>query len=211
MRIACGSRLACLAILSAPVPVAAGTPVVQPIQIGSETVRYQQGVATVDLRLQRGAVQIRPLPLDHGSLAFSVAVFNGANVPANIDSTSFEGQAGEQHLAVFSVNQLAKKAKSRAMWKQIGLAALGGLAAGAAASQRDTYSGTVHTPYGAYTSYYSAPSAIGQLQSMAIAAGTGVGIAQIRNNLDRTLEALGNDVVRMSTIDPGQTYGGKIA
>src|SRR3546814_4601532 len=60
-------------------------------------------------------------------------------LPANIDITNFSVQAGEQSLAVFSRHDLEKKAKNRAMWTQIGIAALGGLAAAGAATQRDTY------------------------------------------------------------------------
>lgn len=183
---------------------------VQPVQVGAETVRYQQGVPTVDLKQSAGAVQIRPLPLDHGSLAFAVAVFNGGSQPALIDTTNFDVQTEGQDVAVFTADDLIRKAQNRAMWSQIGLAALGATASVAAASQRNTYRSTLHTPYGSYRSYYSAPSAAGQIQALAITAGTGYGLAAIQNNLDRTREALGNEVVQTSTVDPGQTYAGKI-
>lgn len=197
-------------MLSVPATASAGEPVVQPVQIGAETVRYDRAVPTLDLRQQRGAVQIRPLPMDHGSLAFSVAVFNGGEAPVNIDTSNFTVTSGTQTLGVFSVDQLIAKAKNRAMWSQIGVAALGGLAAAAAASQRDTYRSTLYTPRGVYRGYYSAPSAMGQLQATAIVAGTGVGLVAIQNQLDRTREALGNDVVQMSTVNPGASYAGKI-
>lgn len=197
-------------MLSVPATAFAGKPVVQPVQIGAETVRYDRAVPTLDLRQQRGAVQIRPLPMDHGSLAFSVAVFNGGEAPVNIDTSNFTVTSGTQTLGVFSVDQLIAKAKNRAMWSQIGVAALGGLAAAGAASQRDTYRSTLYTPRGVYRGYYSAPSAMGQLQATAIVAGTGVGLVAIQNQLDRTREALGNDVVQMSTVDPGASYAGKI-
>src|SRR3546814_15278403 len=92
-------------------------------------------------------------------------------LPANIDITNFSVQAGEQSLAVFSRHDLEKKAKNRAMWTQIGIAALGGLAAAGAASQRDTYRSSFYTPRGSFHGYYSAPSAIGQIQAAAITAG----------------------------------------
>src|SRR3546814_18150570 len=79
------------------------------------------------------------MPVDHGSLAFFVGVYNAGQLPANIDITNFSVQAGEQSLAVFSRHDLEKKAKHRAMWTQIGIAALGDLAAAGAASKRDTY------------------------------------------------------------------------
>ncbi len=193
-----------------PVAALADTPLVQPVQVGAETLRYDRGVPTLDLQMQQGSVQIRPLPMDHGSLAFSIAVFNAGRSPANFGIENLVVQAGEQSLAVFSVDQLIGKAKSRALWKQIGIGVLGGLAAGAAASQRDTYYGSYHSRYGSFYSSYSAPSAIGQLQATAIAAGTGYSIAVIQSNLDKTREALGDTVIQTTTLDPGQSYAGKI-
>jgi hypothetical protein len=45
---------------------------------------------------------------------------------------------------------------------------------------------------------------------VAIVAGTGVGIASIQNKLDNTLDRLGDEIVQLSTVDPGASYGGKI-
>lgn len=205
------SKAACVAVaFTLPTVVLAEEPVLQPVQVGFETLRYDRGVPTLDLQMQQGSVQIRPLAMDHGSLAFSVAVFNAGNAPANFGIENFAVQAGEKSLAVFSVDQLISKAKNRARWKQIGVGILGGLAASAAASQRDTYYGSLHTPHGSYFSTYSAPSAVGQLQATAIAAGTGYSIAVIQSNLDRTREALGENVIQTTTLDPGQSYAGKV-
>lgn len=184
--------------------------VVQPVQVGAETVRYEQGVATVELFNRQGSVQIQPLPIDHGSLAFYVGVYNAGHVPANIDISNFSIRAGDQTLAVFSRQELEKKAKNRAMWTQIGLAALGGLAAAGAASQRDTYHSTFYTPRAVYHGHYSAPSAAGQIQAAAITAGTGYAIYNVQQRLDRTRAELANSVVQLSTIDPDDSYGGKI-
>lgn len=182
----------------------------QPVQVGNETVRYDQGVATVELFNRQGSVQIQPLPVDHGSLAFFVGVYNAGQLPANIDVTNFSILAGEQSLAVFSRQDLEKKAKNRAMWTQIGLAALGGLAAAGAASQRDTYHSSFYTPRGSYHGYYSAPSAFGQIQAAAITAGTGYAIHNVQQRLDQTRRDLANSVVQLSTVDPDRSYGGKI-
>ena len=183
---------------------------IQPVQVGSETVRYDQGVATVELFNRQGSVQIQPMPVDHGSLAFFVGVYNAGQLPANIDISNFSIQAGEQPLAIFSRHELEKKAKNRAMWTQIGIAALGGLAAAGAASQRDTYRSSFYTPRGSYHGYYSAPSAIGQIQAAAITAGTGYAIYNVQQRLDQTRRELADSVVQLSTIDPDRSYGGKI-
>lgn len=199
-----------LACVSLAVPAHAAPPEVQPVQVGYETVRYQQGVPTLDLPQRWGSVQVRPLPMDHGSLAFAVAVYNGGRDPEVIDIGNFHAESAGQSLEVFSVDQLKGKAKRRAVWSKVGLALLGGVAAAAAASQRDTYRSTWHTPYGTYRGYYSAPSTAGQIQATAIGVGTGVGLARIQENLDRTRAALGNEVVQATTVDPGHSYAGKI-
>lgn len=205
------SRAACIAAaFLVPNVASAEVPLLQPVQVGAETLRYDRGVPTLDLQMQQGSVQIRPLPMDHGSLSFSVAVFNAGSAPANFGIENFSIQAENKFLAVFSVDQLIGKAKSRARWKQFGVAMLGGLAAGAAASQRDTYYSSFHTPRASYFSTFSAPSAIGQIQATAIAAGTGYSIANIQNNLDQTREALGETVIQTTTLDPGQSYAGKV-
>lgn len=199
---------AMLAVLGST-PVSAKT-ILQPVQVGDETLRFRQGVPTLDLQGPHGGVQVTPLEMDHGSYAFSVAVLNNGNAPANIDVTNFDINAGPQHLAVFSKDQLVKKAKTRAMWAQIAIAAAGGLSAAAAASQRDYYHATTFTPHGAYHTVISTPSAAGQVEAAAAIAGSGVAIAAIQNRLDQTRAALGDSTIQMTTVDPGDGYSGRI-
>ncbi|KAJ8135889.1 hypothetical protein OY671_010898, partial [Metschnikowia pulcherrima] len=161
---------------------ASAEPVLQPIQIGAETSRFDQGVPTLDSQRQQGSVQIRPSPSDHGSPAFSVAVFNASPRSANFGIENSTVQAGDKPVSVFSVDQLVRKAKSRARWTQIGIAMSGGIAAGVAASQTDTYHGYIRTPRGSYVSSYSGPSAFGQLQATALTAGAAHGIAAVQYN-----------------------------
>lgn len=182
---------------------------VQPVQKGAESVRYEKGVPTVDLEMHDGVVQITPLPFDHGSLVFGVAVYNDSRHPANMGIEQVHVAFGGQPVGVFTEKELVKKAKHRAMWSQIGLALLGGLAAGASASQRDYYRGRFVTPRGTYTSRFSAPSVAGQFQAAAITASTGYGIASVQRQLDQTIAALGDQVIQLTTVDPGESYAGE--
>lgn len=201
---------AALAAGSLPSAAYAADPVVQPVQVGQETVRYERGVPTLDLVGQHGAVQIRPLPMDHGSFAFSVAVYNASNLPLNFDLANFSIQTEKGRVGLFTAAQLVGRAKNRAGWSAFGVALLGGVAAGLAASQRDTYSSSFTTPRAVYRSFYSAPSLAGQIQAAGIVTGTGFALAGIQDRLDRTRQALEMDVVQTSTVDPGGIYGGKI-
>lgn len=184
--------------------------VVQPIQQADEHIRYDHGSATVDIFSESGSVQVRPAPMDHGSLAFNVAVYNDASQSANVDVGSFSLTSEGVTVAALSVDELERKAKNRATWATVGLALAGGLGAAAAASQRDHYRSTLYTPRGAYHYTYSAPSTAGQIQAVAIAGGTAYGIASIQNQLDRTLNDLGDQIIQMSTVDPHESYAGKI-
>lgn len=183
---------------------------IQPVQMAEESIRYNHGVPTVDQASTGGSVQVRPAPVDHGSLAFNVAVFNDSRQSANLDVTNFTLTSEGVTVAALTVDALEKKAKSRAAWSQVGLALVGGIGAAAAASQRDTYRSSLYTRHGSYHSYYSAPSVAGQIQATAIAAGTGVGIAAIQSRLDQKLDELGNDVIQMTTVSPGESYAGLI-
>ncbi|QSR18405.1 hypothetical protein CA833_14615 [Novosphingobium sp. KA1] len=190
--------------------IAAPKIVIQPIQQADEHIRYDHGSATVDIFSESGSVQVRPAPMDHGSLAFNVAVYNDASQSANVDVSSFSLTSESVTVAALSVDELERKAKNRATWATVGLALAGGLTAAAAASQRDHYRSTLYTPHGAYRYTYSAPSTAGQIQAAAIAGGTAYGIVSIQRQLDQTLDDLGDQIIQMSTVNPHESYAGKI-
>ena len=184
--------------------------VLQPVQIGAETVRYIHGQATIDLRQANGVVELTTLPRDHGALAFGVAVYNGGTAPALVDTGSITIEAGKQVLAAQTVDRLVHKAEHRAGWSKFGVGLLGSLAAGLAASSRDTYSSTLYTRYGAYRATYSAPSIAGQIQADHIIDHTSAKIGDIQDNLDATRAQLGESIIQATTVDPGRSYGGRI-
>lgn len=205
-----GTGLALVSMSISTVASAGSGVVVQPIQIGQETVRFTQGVATLDLRQRQGAVQIQSAGLDHGGLAFNIAVYNDGVMPVNIDIGNFRAIVGTVQTPVLTKDQLVNKAEKRAFWTQMAVAAVGGLAAGIAASQTTHYRSTTVSRRGVSRTYFSAPSVAGQFQAASITAGTGASVYQIQERLDRTREALGNDIVQMTTVNPGDSYAGRI-
>jgi hypothetical protein len=196
--------------LSAPTLAMAGAPVVQAVQVGQEAIRYDKGVPTLDLAQSRGAVQIVPLGKDHGSYVFGVAVFNSSNVAANFDVSNVSVVMGSQQVSLFSVDQLVSKAKSRATWSQIGLAVVGGLGSAASASQRNVYRSTFRTPRATYRLTFTAPSLAGQLRAQRIQDDTVGAMGMIQARLDETRERLGDEIVQLTTVEPGGSYAGKI-
>ena len=202
----------CVSALAVPTFAAAET-AVYPIQTGKETVRYLQGTPTLDLESDSGAVQITPLPLDHGGLSFRIAVYNKSLRAANFDANYVRVTAGAQTLAVFSKDQLVRKAKSRAMWSQIGIAVLAGAAA-AAASQAyatNTYQSYTSTPWGGVSHIAQwRDNSVGVVGAAAAAAAGTAGIVGIQNRLDYTVRNLGSEIVQTTTIDPDASYAGRI-
>jgi hypothetical protein len=184
--------------------------IVQVVQVGDENIRYDKGVPTADLEQRNGAVQIRPLPMEHGSYVFAVAVFNDGNLPANMDTGNITVRVGPDTVGIMSVDRLIKKAKNRTWWSQFGMAMLGGLGSAAAASERNTYYGSLSTPYGTYNSYYSAPSLAGQMRAARIEDQTVMSMAAMEARLDATRAALSDQIVQLTTVDPGRMYAGKI-
>lgn len=196
--------------LSVPAIALAGELVVQAVQVGTEAIRYNQGVPTLDLALNRGAVQVVPLGKDHGSYVFGIAVYNSATVPANFDVSNVSVQVGSQQVSLFTVDQLVSKAKSRATWAQIGTIVATGVGSALSSSQRNHYRSTYRAP--GYTSHYtlSTPSLAGQLRSQRIEENGGLALGRIQARLDETRERLGDEIIQMTTIEPGGSYAGKI-
>ncbi|MCT2398500.1 hypothetical protein [Novosphingobium mangrovi (ex Huang et al. 2023)] len=183
---------------------------IQPVQIGYESVRYSRGIATVQLEQRDGVVQITPLPLDHGRMSFAIAVYNDGLYPANFDIGNVMPAYHGLAVSVLTRSKLQSMAKRRAFWTKFGLAMLGGVAAGLSASQRNTYHSTYVTPRGTYRSWYSVPSAAGQFQAAVITAGTAASIVMVQRQLDQTVAALGEQIVQLTTVDPGESYAGRI-
>lgn len=192
-------------------PASAGEPFqVHGLIVGNEGARYVKGVPTLDLQQQRGAIQLRSLGFHNNRPAFAIAFFNAGPEPVNIGIEDIHVSANGTTLTVFSEKELERQAKHKAWWTQFGLALLGGVAAGAAASQRDYSHGTITGPYGTYTIHTSYPSLAGQLRADRIEGQTSYNIAAVQYQLDRTLELLDNHVVQKTTVDPGSSYAGLI-
>ena len=174
---------------------------------GAEGARFIKGVPTLDLPLQNGAVQVRPLGFDHNDTVFAVAVYNAATEPANIALEDMHATVDGTPVRIWTGQDLARQAKNRAMWAQIGIAFLAGVGGAVAASQRSTYHSTYATPHGVYTFSGSYPSIAGQLQANAIAANGAFAMASIQQRLDFALANIDNNVVARTTVDPGMSYG----
>ena len=204
------SAIAAGMILSAPA-VAAQKEVIQPVQVGEETIRYEHGEYLLELDRKELAVQIAPMPKDHSNISFSVMVLNKSDQPFNLDVSNIRVEGTAVPVRLLTKDEMVRKAESRAAWATALTALAGGFAAGSMANQRDTYRATTFTPRGhAYTTYVDAPCSGCQVAAAATVAATGYSIARIQGALDETREALGSEMLQLTTVDPGRTYGGRV-
>jgi hypothetical protein len=173
-----------------------------PVPTADQTVRYEQGIPTIE------NVSVRVLPvreLDHGSIQFKVAVFNSGEQPYNFGTENVRVSDNGEAVQVFTREELEHKAKNRAMWSQIGYAMLAGAAA---AAQNNNVYATTYTPHGVYhTTIYRPGLSDGQLATVA-AGGGAIALSQI--GLQKTLEQIGNETLQTTTVDPNSGYGGTI-
>jgi hypothetical protein len=183
---------------------------VRALVTGHEGARFLKGVATLDLQQQLGAVQVRWLGFDHNDSVFAVGVYNAGGEPANFGLENVYANVNGSDVRIFSAQELARQAKSRATWSQIGLALVGAIGSAAAASTRNSYTGSVSGPGGTYVYSGSYPNLAGQLQANAIASDTAFGLALIQQRLDATVGAIGDHVIQRTTVDPGFAYGGLV-
>ena len=174
---------------------------------GNEGARFIKGVPTLELPLQYGAVQIRPLGFDHNDAVFAVAVFNAGSAPANIALEDMHATVGDAPIRLWTGHDLARQAKNRATWAQIGIAFLSAAGSAIAASQRDTYHSTLYTPHGSYSFSSSYPSIAGQLAARDIAASGALSMAMVQQRLDMALANIDENVIQRTTVDPGMAFG----
>ena len=190
--------------------IAAGPFDVHGLIVGNEGARYVKGVPTLDLQQQRGAVQLRSFGFYNNRPVFALAFYNAGPEPVNIGLEDIHVTKDGEALRVFSVQELERQAKQKAWWTQFGMALLGSVSAGVAASQRNYYHSTITGPYGSYSIHSSYPSLAGQLRANAIQADTAYGMAAIQYQLDQTIAIMNNHVVQRTTVDPGSSYAGLV-
>lgn len=201
------SLLAAFCSMIFAVSANAGGLVAKPVQGAGQSVRFDQGRPTIEDDLTGAGVRIVPIEgLDHGSFQFNVAVFNKTESSFNVGVENVSALHGGAKLACFTKDQLAKKAKKRAMWSQIGYAMLAGAAA---AAQNNNTTITTTTPRGGvYRTVIHRPGlSDGQIATVA-AGGGAVALSQI--GLQKTLEALDGEIIQTTTLDPQMGYGGRV-
>jgi hypothetical protein len=205
---------AALLVLGSAQPAWAGDVVLQPVPVGRETMRFDHGIVTLDLQGRGAAVQVTPRGQQHGSWVFDVAVLNTGTLPVNFSRDNISVATGTLPVALLTPQQLVHKAKKRAFWRAMAVAAVSGIAAGVMASQGASYKTRTNWSAGgsrgSFRSVTTGPSLFGQLQAAQLSQDSRFAIAAIQLQLDRTRQDIGDRAVELTTVDPGTSYGGQI-
>lgn len=200
--------------LALPVPAfAEAAPVLHPERIGAETVRYYAGQPTVRLQTTAGIVEVRPLPVEKGRVAFAVAVVNTGPAPANFGTQNIAARVNGVPVAVPTPEELADAAEQKARGAKIGVGLLAGAVAAIAstASNQGSYYRHVRGPRGGYTrAVHWEDNTPGVVGATVAVAGGAAAIASIDRTLDTTLARMGGEALRTTTVDPGASFGGLV-
>jgi hypothetical protein len=185
----------------------------------NQTVMYDQGVGAITWETDEAVLTIYPTfryqsPSDIPT--FTLMVQNKTDHNIDFDPESIHAYLDDRECHVYTLEERIGEIRGTAKRKQIALAILGGVAAGAAAygasHQTTTYSsyGVVgHHQYWSSGTIQTYDPASGILAGAAVGAVTGVGIHQIARAAGYEEQAA-QAIFQHSTIRPGTTIVGQV-
>ena len=196
--------------MTATTALDAAAPLLQPMPYGSATLRHYQGQPAVAVKGRQGAVEVVPLAMDHGCVNFGITVFNNSGRPADIDLSDVTVFVGDSPAEVLTVAALQKRADKRAFWTSMAVAAVGGIAAGVAAASNSHTTIRSSGPYGTRVTrihYHDGSNGA----NAALIGGATIGAAtSIQEKGRREAMAAGQEILGLTTVDPGDAYGGRV-
>jgi hypothetical protein len=184
-----------------------------------QVVTYDQGVGTITAQTGDATIMMYPTfryqePSDIPT--FTLMVQNRTDHDIDFDPQTLSASLDQQQCHVYGMEERVSEIRKAAKRKQIALAIVGGLAAGAAAygasHQTTTYSGYGYVGHRAfYTSgtIQTYDPAAGIFAGAAVGAATGVGIHQLAKAAGYEEQAA-QGIFQRTTIHPGTTAVGQI-
>jgi hypothetical protein len=188
----------------------------------TQSIRYTQGVGTVSERDETQEVFMYPTFKAQGVTqpTFTIGYANNAGEPINFAPENIKAFFRGQPVQIYTYTERIAEIQSEKQAKQIALAIIGGLAAGAAAhsASRQTYTSNYSgfasgrrgiTNFGgsATTTVYN--PAAGILAGAAIGGAAGLGIQQIAYDAQNQ-EQYANSILQANTVEPMQVVTGDL-
>lgn len=194
----------------------ATTYAVTPVASANQNVEYDRGNALVMSKKGNGAVRVSPVSTTFAKrIGLGVVAFNNGEFPANLGAENVKVfTSSGTPVRVFTYEQLVKEAQTAAAWQAFAVALAAG--ANAYAAAQPTTANTYGSAYGSggYVNYQSTTT-INSPVNAAIAnqinqAQTERSMGQISATLDSTLANLGSEILRTTTIQSGNAFGGQV-
>jgi hypothetical protein len=188
----------------------------------AQTVRYSQGVGTVVEKHLDHEVFMYPTFRAQGTATptFTIGYANNSAEAVNFTPENVKAYFRGQPVEIYTYNQRIAEIQSEKQGKQIALAILGGLAAGAAAygashqTYQNNYSGFVAGHHGVTT--FAGTNTVqvydplaGIVAGTVVAGATGLGIRQLEFNAQNQEQAA-NSLLQENTVDPLHMVAGEL-
>lgn len=196
--------------MTATATLEAAVPLLQPVPYGTAILRHHQGQPTIELRGRNGAIEVTPLAMDHGCVNFGITVFNRSNRASDIDLSDVSVSVGEAPAHIFTVNELQKRANHRAFWTSMAVAAVSGVAAGVVAASSSHATIRSSGPYGTRVSRITYHDGYNSANAAIIGASGAAAAGSIQANGRRDAAQIGDEILALTTVDPGDAYGGRV-
>ncbi|MBV5258963.1 hypothetical protein FLX56_11115 [Synechococcus moorigangaii CMS01] len=200
-----------------------------PLTVENQEIRYVRGVPSVTSFGASGAVEVAPASHSFDDrLSFVVVAFNGTETPLTLGTENVSIRYADETARVFTFDELEQEARRQAAWEAFAVA-LGSAAQSYSNAQAGysttttTYSGTTtgtafnrfgttqvqaNTMGTAFSQTYN-PQVVQQLEAENRAQAQQQ-MAMIGDRLSTALSALGQNILRTTTIEPGQLFGGQV-
>lgn len=188
------------AAVAAALALAAATPAwskpyaIEPVAAEGQAVRFEAGVPSIESTLSASDAWVSPTARSFDKrMTITVGVLNGGDVAADVDYASVEVYTAEGvRLATYDLAALEKEEKSKAAFAGLAVGLMGGLASAGA------------NRYGYGTSYQPAALASGFANTSASV------MTSVNANMETQLAQLGQNILRRTTVAPGQVGGGYV-
>jgi hypothetical protein len=196
--------------ITATTTLEAAVPLLQPVPYGSAVLRHHQGQPSIELHGRHGAIEVTPLPMDHGCVNFGITVFNRSDRAADIDLANVTAFVGDAPAEILTVAALQKRANNRAFWTSMAVAAMSGLAAGMVAASTSHTTIRTSGPYGMHTTKIRYHDGANSANATMIGASGVAAAGSIQDKGAREAAQMGDEILGLTTVDPGDAYGGRV-
>jgi len=186
-------------LLAFALPASAADFQSKPIPAEADSLTYYKGTPIVERTTTFGKVRITSIGEETGKPAFVVEILNESETPLNFGTENISASVAGQKkpTVVYTANDIQRMVQNKANW-----AAFGAAMAGASAT---------NTSYGSACGYGGCVTASVTTPNYFAQANAARQVNDIRNNEAGRIDELSQNYLQLTTVQPGESYGGRVA